>query len=163
MNLRESLEITPLQRSDVNDLFGLIKELADFEKLELTTSASQLETSLFDGEFCPRVLMARLDAEPVGYAVFFYSFSTFLGRPSLYLEDIYVKQDHRRKGFGRKIFSEVVEIARAENLCRIDWTVLDWNIGAQEMYKKIGAKHIEDWFVYRLEEKGFEKILRTQS
>src|SRR6059058_5065546 len=105
----------------------LIRGLAEFEKLPLSATEQNLRETLFGPRPYAEVLIARLDDQPVGYALFFHTYSTFLARPSLYLEDLYVVNEHRSKGIGRAMLSRVAQIALERNCQRLDWTVLAWN------------------------------------
>jgi len=121
---------------------------------EAVVTVEQIETNVFEKKYAD-VLMAEEDGEVVGFALFFYNFSTFKGKPGLYLEDLYVEPHHRGKGYGKMLLIELAKIAAANNCGRMEWSVLDWNTPSIEFYKSLGAQPMDEWTVYRLTE---EKI-----
>lgn len=143
---------------DVPVILQLIKDLAEFEKLsdEVTATTQILEENLFSKRKCAEVLLAEeftiknYTAQPVGCAIFFHSFSTFLGKPGLYLEDLFVKPEARGKGAGMALLKKLAQIAIARDCGRMEWSVLDWNQKAIDLYKSIGAKSMDEWTVMRL-------------
>jgi len=153
------LNIRFAQRSDTKLIFQLINELAAYEKLENEVMVDEqiLEESLFDKK-AAEVIIVEFDNKPIGYALFFNNFSTFLGRPGLYLEDIYIKPEYRGRGFGKKVFSFLANLALERNYLRMDWCVLDWNKPSIEFYKSLGAKALGEWTIYRLDESALKKI-----
>ncbi len=138
--------------NDVPVIFALIKELAEFEKLadQIKTSEDELRNTLFGKDKFVEILLAEYEHEVVGQALFFKNFSTFLGKPGIYLEDLYVKPDMRGKGIGKALLDKIISIAKERNYGRVEWSVLDWNESAIDFYKKIGAKPLEDWTIFRL-------------
>lgn len=146
--------ITPASAADVPAILAFIRELAAYEKLLDRVEAT--EELLREGLFGPRpvaeVLMARLDDKPVGYALFFHSYSTFLARPGIYLEDIYVQPAVRGRGVGKALLIEIARIARDRNCGRLEWSVLDWNQPAIDFYLSLGAKPLNEWTMYRMDE-----------
>jgi len=153
----DKIIIRTATENDVNSIFALIKELAEYEKLsnQISTSAKQLKETLFGEERFVEVLVAVFDKEIVGYALFFKNFSTFLGKPGIYLEDLYVKLEMRSKGIGKALLDKIISIAKERNYGRVEWSVLDWNESAIEFYKKIGAKSLDDWMIFRLTKNKF--------
>lgn len=150
--MENKLFIRFAKKEDVGSIFSLIKELAEFEKLsdQISTSESELEKTLFgDGNFV-EILIAEFEGKIVGYALFFKNFSTFLGKPGIYLEDLYVKQNMRGKGIGKSLLEKIIAIAKQRNYGRVEWSVLDWNQSAIDFYKKIGAVQLQDWTIFRL-------------
>ena len=149
------LKIRKANPSDTPVIFDLIKKLAVYEKLanDVVTSVEELEDNIFNKNFA-KVLMAEDDGNPVGFALYFYNFSTFVGKPGIYLEDLFVEPGYRGKGCGKSLLVELAKIAKQENCGRFEWSVLDWNTPAIEFYKSLGAKPMEDWSVFRLDEKG---------
>lgn len=137
---------------DVAAIFSLIKELAEFEKLsdQIKTSEHELHKTLFGDDKFVEILLADYDGEIVGQALFFKNFSTFLGKPGIYLEDLYVKPEMRGKGIGKALLDKIIAIAKERNYGRVEWSVLDWNEPAIDFYKKIGAKPMGDWTIFRL-------------
>ncbi len=138
--------------NDVPVIFSLIKELAEFEKLadQIKTSEDELRNNLFGKDKFVEILLAEYKHEVVGQALFFKNFSTFLGKPGIYLEDLYVKPNMRGKGIGKALLDKIISLARERNYGRVEWSVLDWNEPAIDFYKKIGAKPLDDWTVFRL-------------
>jgi len=150
----ENFEIKKAIPQDVPLVLSLIKEIAEYENLsnEVIATEETLMTSLFGPGANTEVLIAYLDGSPVGYAVYFYNFSTFIGKNGLYLEDIYIKPEVRNQGIGRMIFKYLIKLARNKNCGRMEWAVLNWNVPAINFYKKLGAQPMEEWTVYRLTE-----------
>jgi len=138
--------------NDVPVIFALIKELAEFEKLadQIKTSEEELRNTLFGEDRFVEILLAEYEQKVVGQALFFKNFSTFLGKPGIYLEDLYVKPDMRGKGIGKALLDKIISIAKERNFGRVEWSVLDWNEPAIDFYKKIGAKTLDDWTIFRL-------------
>lgn len=145
--------------SDAETIYNLIYQLAVYEKLEheVVTSPEELRKQIFDNKFA-KVLIGEENGKPVGFALYFYNFSTFLGKPGIYLEDLFVEPDYRGKGYGKKLLIELTKIAKAENCGRMEWSVLNWNTPSIEFYKSLGAKPQDEWTVYRLTEDIIEKL-----
>lgn len=145
--------------SDSPAIFNLIKQLAVYEKLEnqVITSIDELQENIFTKNFA-KVLIAEVHGKPVGFALYFFNFSTFVGKPGIYLEDLFVEPEHRGKGYGKSLLIELAKIAKAENCGRFEWSVLDWNTPAIEFYKALGAKAMEGWSVFRLDERGIADL-----
>jgi GNAT superfamily N-acetyltransferase len=139
-------------RDDVEEIFGLIKALAEYEKLSHVVSGNpeSLAAHLFGDRPCAESLVAELDREIVGFALFFTSYSTFLTKPGLYLEDLFVLPDHRGKGIGKALLLQVAAIASERDYGRLEWSVLDWNEPAIAFYEHIGATVLPDWRICRL-------------
>ncbi len=148
----EELTIRFARAEDVAVILGFIRELAEYERLahEVVADEQQLRMTLFGIRPAAEVLIAEHSATPVGFALFFQSYSTFLGRPGLYLEDLYVQPAHRGRGIGGALMSACARIAVQRNYGRFEWSVLDWNDPALEFYKSLGAKGLTDWTVHRL-------------
>ncbi|GAA5830919.1 hypothetical protein JCM11251_005077 [Rhodosporidiobolus azoricus] len=148
----------------------LIKELALFEKApEQVEATEQLLKSSFgfvDGEprYCEGVLAYEEGKEPgegveaVGMAVYFYTFSTWTGRGGLYLEDLYVAESHRGQGIAKKLFNYLGKVCKERNLPRMDWVVIDWNEPAKEVYRRMGAKHLQEWQLQRLTGEPLQRL-----
>ena len=147
--------------SDAPVIFDLIRKLAVYEKLEndVITSVEELQENVFTNNFA-KVLMAEEDGNPVGFALYFYNFSTFVGKPGLYLEDLFVEPECRGKGYGKALLIELAKIAEAENCGRFEWSVLDWNTPSIEFYKSLGAKPMDEWTVFRLDKEGISKLAK---
>ena len=139
------------QRGDVALVLRFIKELADYEKTldEVVADEATLEEWLFDRQKA-EVLFAVVNGEEVGFALFFHNFSTFLGRAGLYLEDLYVKPEHRGKGYGKAILKKLAKIAVERGCGRLEWWCLDWNRPSIDFYLSLGAEPMSDWTVYRI-------------
>ncbi|HEX7357568.1 MAG TPA: GNAT family N-acetyltransferase [Ignavibacteriaceae bacterium] len=144
--------IRAAKEEDTPAIFSLIKELAEFEKLsaQIETTENELHKTLFGENKFVEILIAEYDKKIVGQAIFLKNFSTFLGKPGIYLEDLYVKPEMRGKGIGRALLDKIILLAKERNYGRVEWSVLDWNTSAIEFYKKIGARPMEDWTVFRL-------------
>ena len=145
--------------SDAPVIFDLIRKLAVYEKLEndVITSVEELQENVFTNNFA-KVLMAEEDGNPVGFALYFYNFSTFVGKPGLYLEDLFVEPEYRGKGYGKSLLIELTKITETENCGRMEWSVLDWNTPSIEFYKSLGAKPMDEWTVFRLDKKGISDL-----
>ncbi|AZI67906.1 GNAT family N-acetyltransferase [Kaistella daneshvariae] len=139
---------------DTPTIFDLIKKLAVYEKMEneVITSVEELRENIFTKNFS-KVLLVEEEGKPVGFALYFFNFSTFVGKPGLYLEDLFVEPEYRGKGYGKKLFVELAKIALKENCGRMEWSVLNWNTPAIEFYKSLQAKPMDEWTVYRLDQK----------
>lgn len=139
------------QRGDVALVLRFIKELADYEKMldEVVADEATLKEWLFDRQKA-EVLFAVVNGEEVGFALFFHNFSTFLGRAGLYLEDLYVKPEHRGKGYGKAILKKLAKIAVERGCGRLEWWCLDWNRPSIDFYLSLGAEPMSDWTVYRI-------------
>lgn len=146
------IRIEPARPADVALLLELIHELAVFEKLEHEARATAEEFSrhLFGPQPRAEAVVARLAGEPAGFALFFHNFSTFLGKPGLYLEDLYVRPAYRGRGIGEGLLRHLAGLALERGCGRFEWSVLDWNHGAIEFYRRLGAVPMHDWTVYRV-------------
>lgn len=145
---------------DCMAICGLIRELAIYEKLEhqMVITAADLERDLFGEQPVIRAIVAERDDEIVGYAIFFRSYSTFLGKAGIWLEDLYVKQSERGTGIGKRLLAEVGKVAKREGAGRLEWSVLDWNEPAIGFYRRLGADILPDWRTCRLLEDGIETL-----
>jgi GNAT superfamily N-acetyltransferase len=148
---------------DVPVILQLIRDLATYERApnEVTATEQQLVDVLFGERPAAEVLLAFEEQSPVGFAVFFYNFSTWLGRPGLYLEDLFVKPEKRGKGYGRALLIELAKIARERDCGRMEWAVLDWNEPAITFYRALGAKPMHEWTVFRLTGDGIARLAET--
>ena len=158
----EDCHIRPARVEDVRVILELISDLAAYERApnEVTATEEQLAEVLFGQRPAAEVLLAFEGKLPVGFAVFFHNFSTWLGRPGLYLEDLFVKPEKRGKGYGRALLVELAKIARDRGCGRMEWAVLDWNEPAIRFYHTLGAKPMDEWTVFRLTRDGIEKLAR---
>ncbi len=137
---------------DLPWILTFIKALAEYERLADAVVATEegLRQSLFGPRTYAECVIARYQGEPAGFALFFHNFSTFLGRPGLYLEDLFVNPEFRGKGVGRALLQHLARLAKERNCGRLEWSVLDWNESAIGFYKSIGAVSLDEWTIYRL-------------
>jgi GNAT superfamily N-acetyltransferase len=158
--MSEALTLRPACREDAGLVLALIGELAEYERLthEAVASERDIVETLFGPDAVPRCILAFVGREPAGLALFFRNYSTFLGRPGLYLEDLFVRPAFRRRGIGRRLLAELARIATDENCGRFEWAVLDWNAPAIKFYRSLGAVAMDDWTVYRLTGSALERL-----
>ena len=154
------LEIRGATEDDVPLLLSLIKELAEYERLshEVVATEEMLRGSLFGERRVAEALLGYLGDDPAGFALFFHNFSTFLGRPGIYLEDLYVRPEFRGAGVGRALLVHLAGLARERDCGRLEWSVLDWNEPAIGFYKGIGASPVSGWTVYRVTGEALEEL-----
>ncbi|MGB9475652.1 MAG: GNAT family N-acetyltransferase [Candidatus Udaeobacter sp.] len=152
MKMPNEFLIRPADLKDVPVILQLIRDLATYERApnDVTATEEQLIEVLFGERPAAEVLLAFEGQSPVGFAVYFYNFSTWLGRPGLYLEDLFVKPEMRGKGYGRTLLVELAKIAQRRDCGRMEWAVLDWNEPAIKFYRTLGAKPMHEWTVFRL-------------
>ena len=157
------LSIRPATVVDVPVILQLIRDLAAYERApnEVTATKEQLVGVLFGKKPAAEVLLAFENETTVGFAVFFHNFSTWLGRPGLYLEDLFVKPEMRGKGYGRALLVDLARIARERGCGRMEWAVLNWNDPAIQFYRKLGAKPMDEWTVFRLTRDGIAKLAES--
>jgi GNAT superfamily N-acetyltransferase len=148
----ENIQIKPGTIQDVPVIFEMIRELAEYEKLAHTVTATEedLRRSLFGAQPAAEVLLGYLREQCVGFALFFTTYSTFLGKPGLYMEDLFVKPEARGQGVGLALLARVAHTALHRDCGRVEWAVLDWNEQALRFYKNLSARPLDDWTVYRL-------------
>lgn len=148
-----SLTIRPAVRSDAGQILAFITELAEYERArhEVVATLADIEHSLFGEGSTVYSLMCERDGQAVGFAVYFYSYSTWLGRNGIYLEDLYVTPEQRGDGAGRQLLRHIAREAVANNCGRLEWSVLDWNEPAIGFYEKLGAEAQDEWVRYRLD------------
>ena len=146
------ISIRPASEQDTPLILQFIRKLPDYEKLshEVVATESGLREWLFGARPFAEVLIASWSGEPVGFALYFHNFSTFLGRPGIYLEDLFVELELRGKGIGKALLIQLAQIAEARGCGRLEWAVLDWNRPAVEFYRKLGADAKDEWTVFRL-------------
>jgi GNAT superfamily N-acetyltransferase len=158
----KAFRIRPATRADVPIVLELIRDLATYERApnEVTATEEQLVQVLFGQKPVAEVLLAFEGNTSVGFAVFFHNFSTWLGRPGLYLEDLFVRPEHRGKGYGRALLVDLAKIARDRACGRMEWAVLDWNDPAIEFYKKLGARPLDEWKIFRLTREGIAQLAK---
>jgi GNAT superfamily N-acetyltransferase len=154
------LNIRPATRADAATIAGLVRELADYEKL-LDEARARPEDFLRELESpnpVIHVLIAEWNGAPCGFALYFFNFSTFVGRPGLYLEDLFVWPEQRAHGIGRALLRALARIAQARGCGRMEWAVLDWNEPALRFYEKLGARQMKEWIVHRLTTAEISKL-----
>ena len=165
MHSQSNFEIRPARVEDVPIILKLIRDLATYERApkEVTATEEQLVDVLFGEKPVAEVLLAFERKSPVGFAVFFHNFSTWLGRPGLYLEDLFIKPEKRERGYGRALLVDLAKIALDRGCGRMEWAVLDWNEPAIKFYRSLGAKPMEEWTVFRLTRDGIAKLAQSES
>jgi GNAT superfamily N-acetyltransferase len=154
------IEIRPATEADVQLLFDLILELAAYEKMadEVAGDPEVLRHSLFEEKAAEALLLETADGEAVGYAIFFTTFSTFECRSGIWLEDVYVRPEHRRGGIGRLVMEHLAKLALDRGHVRLDWVALEWNEPALNFYDQLGARRLDDWKMLRLEKDGIRRL-----
>lgn len=155
-----SLRIAPANESDVPIILSFIRKLAEYEKLSHLVVASEADVRehVFGANPVAEVLLAYWDQEPVGFALYFRNFSTFLGQPGIYLEDLFVDPPHRGKGIGKALLARLAKIAAERGYGRLDWAVLDWNAPSIEFYRSLGAVPLDAWTGYRLTGEALDRL-----
>ena len=148
----KGFEIRHAEKKDVGLIRSLIRELAEYEKMvdEMVATEELLEKHLFGKKKFVEVVLGYYKDIPVGFALFFHNFSTFVGKPGLYLEDLYVKPGYRGKGFGKLLLAYLAKLAVERDCGRYEWAVLDWNKPALKFYKTLGAKVMDKWLIHRV-------------
>ena len=151
-NLMPSFEIRPATPADVQVILSFIKKLADYERLSHQAVATEdlLRETLFGARRNAEVAIAYFESLPVGFVLFFHNYSTFLGRPGIYIEDLFVDEAFRRRGFGAALLRHVAQLATERKCGRLEWSVLDWNEPAIRFYRKLGAVPMSEWTVFRV-------------
>lgn len=155
----ENFKIRFAEEKDTKLILDFIKELADYEKLLNEVVAT--EEILYDSLFVRKkaeVVIGEYDGNPVGFALFFYNFSTFLGKPGIYLEDLYIKPEMRGKGLGKIMLSFLGNLAIERNCGRLEWWCIDWNESSIKFYKEMGAKPMDEWTVYRVDGEALNEL-----
>ena len=147
-----SSRISPATASDVPVILEFIRQLAEYEKLSHAVEATEehLRRTLFGDHPYAEVLIAFWDELPVGFALFFHNYSTFLARPGIYLEDLFVNESARGRGVGKALLTRLAEVAITRGCGRVEWSVLDWNAPAIEFYQRMGASAMDEWTTFRL-------------
>lgn len=160
----KQLNIRPATANDVPLIRSLIHALAVFEKLEHEMVATEegLRKTLFEGRPVADVLIAEWEGKGVGFALFFYSYSTFLAKPGIYLEDLFVIPEYRSKGIGKKLLQSIAKIAEERGYGRVEWSCLDWNERALKFYRGLGAEPMSDWTVQRMTEPTFKRLAQSK-
>jgi GNAT superfamily N-acetyltransferase len=156
----DDVRIEAATEADVPLVLGLIRSLAEYERLEREVVATEdgLRATLFGARPAAEVAIARTGDGAVGFAVWFHNYSTFLGRPGLYLEDLFVLPEWRGRGVGRRLLAHVAGVAVARGCGRMEWSVLDWNEPAIGFYRRMGARAMDEWTVYRITGEALERL-----
>ena len=164
MRDEERLRIVTATESDAPIVLRMIKGLAEYEKLSdrMTATEAGLREQLFGPNPAAEVCLAYLGDEPVGFAVFFGSFSTFACRPGIYLEDLFIEPRWRGRGFGRQLLGHVAKIGVARGCDRMNWAVLPWNEPAIEFYRRLGAEPVTEWEGFKIAGEAFERLARLR-
>lgn len=154
------LDLRPATIDDVSVIFDLIQALAEYEKLShaVTGDIEALKKDLFSDRPFAEVVLAEWSAKVVGFALFFPNYSTFLTKPGIYLEDLFILPEYRRRGIGKAFFHYLARLAQERNLGRLEWSVLDWNESAIDFYRQIGASLLEEWRICRLTGDNLAKL-----
>ena len=160
-----NIDIRAATEVDVPLILSLIKDLARYEKLldQVVATEAILQESLFGPSPRAEVVIGSVQGMPVGYALFFHSFSTFLGKSGMYIEDLYVQRTHRGKGLGKALLMHVAELAQKRGCKRLEWSVLDWNEPAIQFYESLGAVPMNGWTLYRLAGNTLDTLLTSHS
>lgn len=160
MTPADDIHISSATEADVPTILGFIRALAEYEKLAHTVVATEqkLQDTLFGPRRHAEVLIARLNNQPAGFALFFHNYSTFLAKPGIYLEDLFVLPEHRKKGVGKALLRKLAQLAKERNCGRLEWSVLDWNEPAIGFYQRLGATVMPDWRICRMTESEFSKL-----
>jgi len=156
----DPITIRPAEAHDTALILAFIRGLADYEKLahEVIASEQDLRRTLFGEQPFAEVLIAEYAGKPAGFALFFTSYSTFLARPGIYLEDLFVLPEFRSQGIGKTLLAFLASLVIDRKMGRLDWSVLDWNTPAIEFYKQIGARGLTDWTQFRLDGAALHKL-----
>jgi GNAT superfamily N-acetyltransferase len=158
--MNNNLNIRETEEKDVELILSFINDLAVYEKLQVSVVANKnsIKNALFGDKRYAECIIADYDGKPAGFALYFYNFSTFLAKPGLYLEDLFVKPEFRGKGIGKALLIKLTQIAKDNNCGRFEWSVLDWNEPAINFYKKLGAKPMDEWTVFRLDNENIDEL-----
>jgi GNAT superfamily N-acetyltransferase len=157
--------IRPVVPEDMPGLLELIRELAQFERLEHEVQATEetLRNSFFGPQPAAGAFLARSGEDLAAYAIYFFTFSSFIGRAGIWLDDVYVRPQFRGQRLGRALFRAVARVGLERNCGRFEWTALDWNEKALEFYRKIGAQTMHEWVILRLDMAGLQKLARAEN
>ena len=165
MKSPDGFGIRPAEASDIPLLLTLIRELAEHTRLSSSMEATEdgLRSALFSDPPAARAILGELQGKPVAFAVYFWNFSTFTGKPGLYLEDLFVNPDFRSRGLGRVILAHLARLALSRGCGRMEWSVLNWNERAIEFYASLGAEPLREWTKFRLSGDGLQLLADGES
>lgn len=160
MTANTNLIIRFVEPRDCAILFELVQGLAEYERLAhtVTGDAEKLHQHLFGSPKYIEAMLAEIDGKAVGFSMFFHNYSSYLTKPGIYLEDIYVIPEYRQQGIGKALLTKVAQIAVERDCGRLEWNVLDWNVSAQEFYYRMGAEMMEDWRICRVNQENLIKL-----
>ncbi len=155
-----SFQVRAATKADVPIILAFIKKLADYERLshEVIATEKILNETLFGRRRTAELAIGFYKKDPVGFVLFFHNYSTFLGQPGIYIEDLYVEEAFRRRGFGRALLNYVAQLAQERRCGRLEWSVLDWNEPAINFYQKLGAVPMKEWTTFRLTGDSLKKL-----
>ncbi len=161
-SIMSPITIRPATAEDAPLISDLIHALAEYERMSdlCTIAPEQIREQLFGPHPAAEAIIAEYEGKPQGFAIYFTTFSTFIGRPGIYLEDLFVRPEHRGSGLGKALLLQLVEIAKQRNYGRVEWAVLHWNEDAIGFYKKLGAKPMDTWHIYRLDEEAIDNLAK---
>ena len=164
-DLPTGVTIEAAGEADAQLILSFIRELADYEKLahEVEATEDDLRSTLFGERAYAETVIARYNGEPAGFALFFHNYSTFLAKPGIYLEDLFVRPDFRGKGIGKALLVHLASLAKERNCGRLEWWVLDWNKPAIDFYKSLEAIPMDEWTVFRLDSAGIATLAAEAS
>jgi GNAT superfamily N-acetyltransferase len=159
------LTIRPAERADVPLILEFIRGLAEYERLldRCIATEAQLEKTLFGPRPFAECLLASWDGAPAGFALFFHNYSTFLAKPGIYLEDLFVKPGLRGRGIGKSLLARLARIAKERDCGRVEWAVLDWNTPSIEFYRALGAVPMDEWTVFRLSGDALDRLASSEA
>jgi GNAT superfamily N-acetyltransferase len=162
--MSDDLSIRTATEGDVPLILRFIRELAEYERLahEVVATEESVRATLFGERRYAEVLIAETESEPIGFALFFHNYSTFLARPGIYLEDLYVRPELRGRGYGKALLSRLAAIAKERNCGRVEWAVLNWNEPAIRFYRSLGAIPMDHWTVYRVTGEALDSLARNE-
>ncbi len=160
MTIPPDFKIRAATINDAAVILALIKDLAEYEHLshEVAATEEDIRQSLFGDRPVAQALIGEHEGMPISFALFFYNFSTFLGKPGIYLEDLYVQPEYRSNGFGRRMLAHIARLAKERNCGRFEWSVLDWNEPAIRTYDRLNATPMKEWILYRLTGEALNKL-----
>lgn len=159
LDQKQEFKIRIAKEEDTSLILKFIKELADYEKLlsEVVATEDILRESLFKRNMA-EVIIGELNGKPIGFALFFHNFSTFLGKPGIYLEDLYIKPAFRGREFGKQMLGYLANLCEERDCGRLEWWCLDWNKSSIEFYKKLGAEPMDNWTTFRITGESLKKL-----
>src|SRR5215468_1167849 len=165
MTMPHDFEIKPATEGDLSLILSFIKKLAVYERLahEVTATENGLRETLFGERRYAEVVIGYHRGEPVGFALFFHNYSTFLGKPGIYLEDLFVDEGHRGKGFGKALLVHLARLTKERNCGRLEWAVLNWNEPSINFYRALGAAPMNDWTVFRVTGEALDNLANEKT